>query len=57
MAKREDKGNQVIYRGNKETHIWHKNSVGKTTNEGHRIVNNKTGSVRDHNGKTRHKGR
>lgn len=59
MGKREDKGSNVVYRNEKagNTHVWHKNSAGCTTKEGHRVVNHKSGNVSDHYGKTIHKKR
>jgi hypothetical protein len=59
VGKREDKGNQVVNRSEKagRTDVWHKNSAGCTTKEGHRVVRHDTGTVTDHYGTTIHKGR
>lgn len=59
MGKRQDKGSQVIYRYDKAgfTDVWHKNSAGSTTKEGHRNISHRSGRVTDHYGKTVHKGR
>ncbi len=59
MGKRQDKGHQVVYRHEKAgfTDVWHKNSAGNTTKDGHRRISHKTGSVTNHYGKLVHKER
>lgn len=59
MGKRQDKGGQVVYKYPKAGHteVWHKNSVGKTTNEGYRRVEHGCGKVTDRHGNVIHKGR
>ena len=58
MAKRKDKGSQVVTRYDKAgfTDIWHKNRAGNTTKEGHRKVDHKTGRVTNHYGRIINKG-
>ncbi len=59
MGKRQDKGEQVVYRHEKAGHtdVWHKNSAGNTTKEGHRRISRRSGTVTDHWGRTVRKGR
>jgi len=59
MGRREDKNNRVVSRYDKAgfTVVWHKNSTGNTTKEGHRRISHRSGRVTNIYGKTINKGR
>ena len=41
----------VVKKWKDKTEVWHNNSAGNTTKEGHRTTSRKTGNTVDHYGK------